>query len=311
MKHLKRLLYFIPILSLILSSCSTNIDLNLPEGEEKLVVEGHIEPGLPPFILLTKSTAYFASTNINDVANTFVHDAVIKVSDGTDTVSLIEINLATIPDSLAKMIMDLYQINVHNVSSGFNFTFYTSFSMTGVTGKTYSLTVEAQGKKLTSITTIPDLVIPDSFWVVPPTNDPLNDSMMLLYFAFKDPAAQANYYRYFTKRNKEPFYPDRFTSVFDDNLFNGQDIKWNLSRGASAYDSFNMKTYGMFWKGDTVIVKFCTIDLAHRDFWQTLESARSTGGPYANPIQIKSNIVGGLGIWGGYGSVYHTVYIPK
>jgi hypothetical protein len=311
MKHLKRLLYFIPILSLILSSCSTNIDLKLPEGEEKLVVEGHIEPGMPPLILLTKSTAYFASTNINDVSNTFVHNAVIKVSDGTDTVSLIEINLTTIPDSLAKMIMDLYQINVHNLSTGFNFTFYTSFSMTGVSGKTYSLTVDAQGKRLTSITTIPELVIPDSFWVVPPTNDPLNDSMMLLYFAFKDPPAQSNYYRYFTKRNKEPFYPDRFASVFDDNLFNGQDIKWNLSRGASAYDSFDMNTYGMFWKGDTVVVKFCTIDLAQRDFWQTLESARSTGGPYANPIQIKSNIVGGLGIWGGYGSVYHTVYIPK
>ena len=311
MKALKNFIYFLPVLLLILSSCSTNIDLKLPEGDEKYVVEGHIEPGMPPLILLTKSTAYFASTNINEVANSFIHAADMKISDGTDTVTLVEINLASMPDTLAKKIMDLYQIKLGSLSSGFNFSFYTCFNMVGVVGKTYSLSVDVQGTKLSAITTIPDLVQPDSFWLEPPKHNPLNDSMMMLYFAFKDPPEKANFYRYFTKRNKGAFYPDRFTSVFDDNLFNGQDIKWNLSRGASSYDSFDMKTNGMFWKGDTIVVKFCTIDAPQYNFWQTFELAKSNGGPYANPVQIRSNIVGGLGVWGGYGSVYQTIIIPK
>ena len=183
--------------------------------------------------------------------------------------------------------------------------------MVGVVGRKYTLTIAAQGKILSAVTTIPAPVIPDSFWVKPPTNTNQNDTMVMLYFAFKDPPGEGNYYRYFTQRNNGPFYPDRFNSVFDDNIFNGQDVNWNLTRGESVYDSFNMETYGLFWKGDTVVVKFCTIDIAHRDFWQTFELARQSGGPYSNPVQIKSNIVGGLGIWGGYGSVYHTIYIPK
>ena len=118
MKQIKPILYFIPIFLLVLTSCTTDITLDLPAGEQKLVVEGHIEQGMPPIILLTKSTAYFASTNINDIANSFVHNAVIKIYDGFVTDSLIEIDLATIPDSLANLIMDLYQINVDDIAPG-------------------------------------------------------------------------------------------------------------------------------------------------------------------------------------------------
>jgi len=313
MKYLKHnfFIYLLPLFVLIISSCTTDITLSLPQGTEKLVVEGHIEPGQPPLILLTKSTAYFASTNITDVGTSFVHNAIIKVSDGTRTDSLIEINLGSIPDSLAQKIMDYYQIKSGSISTGFNFSFYTSLTMLGEVGKTYKLTIDAQGRKISSVTTIPPLVVPDSFWVIPPKDDPGNDSMVMLYFRFQDPPDQANNYRYFTKRNKEPFYPARNGSVMDDKLFNGQDIIWNISSGTSGYDTSFRKAHGMFWKGDTVVVKFCTIDDAHRQFWQTFEQANENGGPYANPVQIKTNIVGGLGIWGGYGSVYHTIYIPK
>jgi hypothetical protein len=318
MKFLKtKYLFFLPLLLMIIPSCTTDITLDLPQGEEKLVVEGHIEPGQPPFIILTRSTAYFASTSLTDVANTFVHNAVIKVSDGTRTDSLIEINLANLSDpAMKKMILDYFNIKVGSLATGFNFAFYTSNftdpnSIKGEVGKTYSLTVNAEGKKLTSVTSIPALVVPDSFWVKPPKEQPGNDSMVKLFFRFQDPADQANNYRYFSKRNSGPFYPDRFSSVMDDKLFNGQDIVWTINNSSSQSDTVDRKTHGLYWKGDTVVVKFCTIDAAHRDFWQTFEMAGSSGGPYANPVQIKTNIAGGLGIWGGYGAVYHTVYIPK
>jgi hypothetical protein len=135
--------------------------------------------------------------------------------------------------------------------------------------------------------------------------------MVKLFFRFQDPADQANNYRYFSKRNSGPFSSDRFSSVMDDKLINGQNIVWTINNNSGKSDSIDRKIHGLFWKGDTVVVKFCTIDPAHRDFWQTFQMAGSSGGPYANPVQIKTNIVGGLGIWGGYGSVYHTIYIPK
>ena len=207
--------------------------------------------------------------------------------------------------------MDLFQIQADSIDPGVQFSFYTSDILKGEVGKTYSLFIEAQGKRLTSITTIPPPIAADSFYVLPPKNDPSDDTLMRLFISFKDPVNESNYYRYFTKRNKATFYPGRGNSVFDDRLFNGEVINWNLERAGNSNDSFNVKTYGMFWKGDTVVVKFCTLDAAQYDFWETFEQASHSGGPFANPVQIKSNITGGLGIWGGYGSIYHTIIIPK
>jgi hypothetical protein len=55
-------------------------------------------------------------------------------------------------------------------------------------------------------------------------------------------------------------------------------------------------------------LKWCTIDKAHFQFWQTMErSNNSNGNPFAAPVSIKSNISNGLGVWGGYGASYDTI----
>jgi len=63
-----------------------------------------------------------------------------------------------------------------------------------------------------------------------------------------------------------------------------------------------------FKEGDTIAIKFCTIDQPHFQFWQSFEiAAFNSGNPFAAPATIKSNINGGLGVWGGYGVVYDTI----
>ena len=42
-----------------------------------------------------------------------------------------------------------------------------------------------------------------------------------------------------------------------------------------------------------------------------VENAEYTGGnPFSSPIPIQTNIKNGLGVWGGYGSIYDTIF-PK
>ena len=41
------------LISIIFLSCQEEITLDLPQAEEKLVVEGAIEPGFPPYVILT------------------------------------------------------------------------------------------------------------------------------------------------------------------------------------------------------------------------------------------------------------------
>src|ERR1700741_3707888 len=92
-------LYILILLGCIISSCEEDITLTLPEAEKKLVVEGKIEPGSPPFIMLTNNSSYFKETNISDFENIFVHGAIIKVSDGIHEVQLIEVCSDTISAS--------------------------------------------------------------------------------------------------------------------------------------------------------------------------------------------------------------------
>lgn len=307
---LYRLLGFLAIF-ILLFSCETDITLKMPETSPKLVVEGHIEPGYPPMILLSHSVPYFSSTAIADLNNTFIHKAKITISNGTITKQLIEINLATLPDSIVRIIRNLYNIPLDTGSTVLpDFSFYTSFEMMGEENKTYTLNIEAEGMTISAVTTIPPKVIPDSFWTTPHITRH-KDTLYELKASFWDPPNEQNYYRYFTKKNNEPFYTPRYGSVYSDQLFDGTHVKFTVERGEPETSNTSRDSSGYFFRGDTVIVKICTIDKAQFEFYSTLENDRGGGSPFSAPILVKSNIIGGLGIWGGYGAYYHTVYIPK
>ena len=61
-----------------------------------------------------------------------------------------------------------------------------------------------------------------------------------------------------------------------------------------------------FWNiGDEVQVKWSAVDRRSWDFWVSLEY-NNPGGPFGAPAQAKTNINGGLGVWGGSSSQYIT-----
>ena len=65
---------YIYILSLLLISCQEEITLDLTQSEEKIVVEGSIENGFPPYVILTKSQGYFEGIDSETYNNLFVND---------------------------------------------------------------------------------------------------------------------------------------------------------------------------------------------------------------------------------------------
>ena len=66
--------YLIFIVSLILFSCQEEITLDLPQAEMKLVVEGAIEPGFPPYVILTQNQGYFDEIDIDTYSDLFVNN---------------------------------------------------------------------------------------------------------------------------------------------------------------------------------------------------------------------------------------------
>ena len=61
-----------------------------------------------------------------------------------------------------------------------------------------------------------------------------------------------------------------------------------------------------FWNiGDEVQVKWSAVDRGSWDFWISLQY-NNPGGPFGSPAQAKTNINGGLGVFGGSSSQYIT-----
>ncbi len=119
--------------------------------------------------------------------------------------------------------------------------------------------------------------------------------------------------RYFTRRNREAYYPGR-NSVFDDQVVNGaKNAQYPLQAG-SASDRTNFSdSSGFIFRGDTVTLKWCAIDRGVFRFYSTYEySIGTVGNPFSSPINVQTNVAGGaLGVWAGYGVTYTTIVVPK
>jgi Domain of unknown function (DUF4249) len=308
MKYLN-LIFAITIL--LLTSCEKDIDIDLPDADKKIIVEGAIEQNGPPFVILTKSIGFFAPTDVNTLQSLYVHNAVVTVSNGTNTVQLTELCTSQLPQSQLPAIADLIGVSLENLKL-FNYCLYTTTDPTiyGEIGKTYQLLIQSEGTVLTSSTQIPPLVFMDSYWY---KDQPGFDEYGYLWFNLNDPPQLGNAYRMFTKRKgKDSRFIPAHGSVFDDNFINGLDFDAFVFRGQepnSLEIEDNNETSEYYQQGDTIIIKFCSIDQGHFQFWNSFEiAAFNNGNPFAAPATIKTNINGnGLGVWGGYGVTYDTL----
>lgn len=296
----------------ILYGCEEDITIDLPEGEEKLVVEGHIEQGAPPVVVLTRTVPVFADASLKTLEDSFVHNAEVTVTSGGKSYTLTEVPSAALSEDLKQVIAMQFGLQQQflNTQSGFNFYVYTTDELQGEVGRSYQLRIRHQGQELTSSTSIPQLNPLDSLWTQPHPK-PEEDSLRILFYRYTDPDTVGNSIRYFTKRNSEPFYPGLFSSVFNDELVNGGSISFPLDRGEpKGQEELNEDLYSYFGMGDTVTVRWAAIDLAHYRFWSSLENEQnSNGSPIGSPNITQSNIKGGLGVWGGYGVTYHQIII--
>ncbi len=299
------------LLFLGLYACETQFTPDDSEYEPEVVVEGYIEAGdrpTPPYVILTRSQPYFSELNINNFEELFIHNAEMTVSDGDQTVSLTEICLNDLTPEQQETLAGF--LGTSSDSLGLNFCVYTdlTFSMIGQVGKSYELNIETEGEVLEAVTTIPPLSEIDSL-IFDPIPDPDNDTLQELTGAFSDPAGTANYYRYFTAVNEEGLLPG-LSSVVDDKIFDGQSFEFPIPKAQRRTEEIDPFTYGYFLEGDTVVVKWCAIDQAHFDFWNTLEFNAANQGPFASYTRITSNVDGGLGIWGGYAAKYYEEIVP-
>ncbi|HNR19626.1 MAG TPA: DUF4249 domain-containing protein [Bacteroidia bacterium] len=283
-----RYFLFIAIIIVLFSSCEKDITVDLPQPEEQLVIEGYIEPGQPPYVLISKTAPYFSAFDENSLLQYVVKNAKV-------TVQCVEDNIT---DTLLQVLAD----------TGY---FYVSFSMLGQVGKTYNLRVETEDGKVATATTRIEPPIPlDSIWFKIQEG---KDSLGFVWAHLTDPDTLGNNYRWFAKRiGKDSSFIAPIGSVFEDKFINGKSFDFAYNRGSVpnsiATDDTSQVEGGFFKTGDVIVVKFCTITKESFKFWRSAETQSSNiGNPFASITPLISNIEGGIGIWEGYSPSLDTV----
>lgn len=312
---MNKILYIVSF-AFILSSCIKDITLDLPPYETKIVVEGRIEPGIPPFVLLSNSLNLFAPTSVSDLEDNFITNAQVFVSNGVDTIQLDLLCTDSLPAQFIPIVAELLGYTPEDLQN-ISICAYTTLdpSWFGIVGMTYNLEINHEGETYLSSTSILNPIPLDSLYFVERDNVP---GFGYMHAQLTDPLGPGNAYRWQTKRTnlysdgtpKDPVILAPFNSAFDDQFFDGLQFGWYYDNPGSYLDStIEGSKKGFYQIGDTVVVKWSTINYDVFQFLRYEDAQIANGGsPFASPINIPSNISNnGLGLWAGFSPVFDTV----
>lgn len=275
MRHL--LSYILPLLLSFLTACDDgDITVDTPQS---LVVEGWIENGEFPVVIITKTLPITTEyQKLNNLSEYLVRWAKVTVSDGEQSVVL----------------TGLYD------ESYYPPYIYTTSYLRGQLGKTYTLTVEYESQTLTSTTTIPaSLPVVDHYQIVPCES---SDNQYQIQAYFHDNPSEKNYYLFFTKIGLESnHYLASYLGAVDDAMI-ASDVEYPVYR-SNQYDNEEYTPY--FKAGEIVAVKLAHVDQSSFKFWDQYTKAQSlTSNMFlSTSTSLPSNIQGGVGYWTGLASV--------
>lgn len=312
--EVKSFVNYIMIVVLLVSmyACSESYEPNIDEDAQQLVVEGFIEAGddqaLPAFVLLTRSVPFLDEIDQETFSSLFVREALVSINDGNKIVNLTEICLEDLPPSIRQETLDLLGLKEDEVL-GFCVYIDLNDELEREVGKTYNLLIEVENKMIKATTTMPTNVPLRSFnWSPDPGG--VFDSLARLRCSIDDPILEHNFYRYKTAANDRGLVAP-FFSVIDDAVFNGDSFQFPLEKAEDFNLPVDLNTAGLFTRGDTVTIKWMTLDEAHFDFWNTLEFNRANQGPFASYTRVSSNVDGALGVFGAYTVNSYTLIVPN
>jgi hypothetical protein len=255
------------IASLILfSSCKKVIQLNLNNNTDMLVIEGVVTNVIGTYYVRLNKSVNFNNTNSFPP----VTNAQVVITDNNNQ-----------RDTLTHTSNGLYKTN----------------SLKGVEGRTYYLTVVAEGKSYSAQSTMPVSVKLDSLRIsISQSNSEDQFSVVPMY---TDPVALGNNYRFIQKINSKI---DDTYYAFNDNLNNGLPNQRPLRSNDP-----DLKLV----LGDVVEIEMQCIPLSSYTYYYSLaQQSRNGPGGGTTPVNPPNNLTGGaLGIFSAQTSQKKTVVI--
>ena len=303
------------LLAFLLFSCTKEVNIEIPGYKEQLVVEGRIETGGFPIVLLSKSQNVYASTSLLSYLGSFIDNASVSVSNGQQTIELELFYVNDLPVETQKTIAEILRVELHEVIF-LPVPIYstTNTSMIGEIGKTYTLSIVENGKNYSGSTTLlPPVPLQHVYWK--PSNE--NQEYGLIIGRLADPANEYNAYKWEAKRitpqqNGQPMdtlFRRAPGSYFDDRFFDGITFEFETYNRQRKKDDTHLEEFRRYYRlGDVVVAKFSRLDRDVFEFYNKMnEQQGNMGNPFAVPVNVPSNVSGALGVWAGVSTWFDTV----
>ena len=255
------------LIALFFTSCEKTVDLKYKSNTSKIIIEGNItnEPA-PYFVKITKSVSLTATGSYPTIDN-----AVVAISDNAGNT-----------ETLTPLGNGMYRTN----------------TITGVIGRTYTLTVNAESQTYTAQSTMPLQVPFDSIKVEQTTFG--GDVEYNIIPIYTDPIAKGNNYRFeLTVNNK----------LINQHLVQNDDVKNGVTNTVRLeIDDNTLKLKA----GDSLTLKMQCVDKNVALYYTTLALMGDSGpGGGTTPNNPQTNISNGaLGIFSAHTVQVKTKVLP-
>ncbi|MDR3712418.1 MAG: DUF4249 domain-containing protein [Puia sp.] len=255
-------------LAVLFYSCKKTVTLKLNNAAAEIVIQGEVTDAPGPYTVTINQTVGFYKDNTYPP----ISGAVVKISDGQgETDSLTE---TATPGTYATHILQ------------------------GRSGNTYTLSVFAQNKQYTAVSTMPALVPLDS--VTFETTSGFGQHQTNAVVNFQDPPGIKNYYQFMEYINGQLFNKEFF--IFEDRLSDGRYISNTLYMDSTYLQSGQ----------DLEVKMYCIDENVYNYFFQLNQSGGGGGFNTASPANPVSNISNGaLGYFSAHTTQSISVGVPN
>jgi hypothetical protein len=225
------------------------------------------------------------SVHLDSGATKYVIEGVVTDQPGGSSVSITQTKDFSADNSFAGV--SGATVTIDNNGSSYPLTesspgVYTTPSLTGVPGNTYSMKVVLNGVIYTATSTMPDPVVGiDSIYV---SNGLLTDKRFITV-VYTDPAGISNYYRWVQYVNGRK---EKTNFLGDDEFTDGLRIKDQLNFNNDTNDPNRDIT-----AGDSVRIDMINLDSTVYQYWFALQQNADGSGRSASPANPTGNIAGG------------------
>lgn len=281
---MKKTLRLIPAALLLMLPLACDNSYLESENVEELVVEGWIESGHAPVVLV--STTLPASSTpqpISDISGHVLRYAEVYIEHGGER------------EYLTARLTDKFKVS----------NYFTSTTLRGVAGETYSLHIKWQDYEASAVCTIPEPVAIDTVYA---EKVPGSDSSFVAKMLFRNDPAAGRYYQTFRRMggSENTYEAVNFTTL--DGSKQDTLITETFMQPMKKLDAKDMYLH----PGDTIALKLATTELPIYEFWSSYANyANSAGTVLSVPTNLKGNINGAIGYWAGYGIDIREIVVPK